>query len=232
MCNVRDANISVIVWSKLMAILRRVDGVQFAIQPYRTVLDLKKKSLIKNEVLNLALEHGNYVRLYRSKHKQYAAIFSWDPGFLLGETIWQHFQCPDNLVYCELMGENQALLVIVKTGKVIVDRQLDVANIVKEITPLISEDAKFAVYTYGKVPISSGNAENAFIFHENNLVSFNHLSEPLFRSLHVSQQYQLLPLSLALKEYRLNNSYKLSMTIMALLIIMSIITWLLLSYVQ
>lgn len=216
-----------------MAILRRVDGVQFAVQPYRAVLDVKKSVLLNQEVHLLAQDHGNFVRLFRISHEHYSAVFSQDPGFLLGETVWQHFDRPDNLIYCELMDDKiHALLVVINADGVVVDNKFELVNIIAELNSLILENTKYAVFTYGKVPITSSNDEKAYKFHEQNILSFNHLAEPLFTSLHVTDQFQLLPLHLALKEHHLNKSYNLPIIFTILLIIIAVSAWLLLSYIQ
>ena len=215
-----------------MAILRRVDGVQFSAQPYRSVLEGKKSSLLNKEVRLLAQEHGNFVKLLSGANNQYTAIFSQDPGFLFGETVWQHFERPDDLVYCELIDKTHALLVVVNAGKVVLDGKFELANIETQLNSFISENTKYTVFTSGKVPITSNNAENAYHFHEQNLVSYNHLPEPIFNTLHITEQYQLLPLQLALKEHRLDQSFKLPIIFTTLLIIIAASAWLLISYVQ
>lgn len=215
-----------------MAILRRMDGVQFSAQPYRSVLESKKSSLLNQEVRFLAQEHGNFVKLLRVANNQYSAIFSQDPGFLFGETVWQHFERPDNLVYCELFDKTQALLVVVNAGKVVIDGKFELANIVAQLNAVISETSKYKVFTSGKVPITSNSAENAYHFHDQNLMSYNHLPEPLFNTLHITEQYQLLPLQLALKEHRLDQSFKLPVIFTTILIIIAVSAWLLISYIQ
>lgn len=216
-----------------MTVLRRIDGVQFAVQPYRTTFNTNHATNLKNDVAQLAQSHGGFVRLFNKPSDQLVSVFSADPGFLLGENIWQHFECPEYLVYCEeLEGKNQALLVVVNSDIVILDGVFALDEIVKELTPLISDGAKYTVYTYGNVPTSSDNSKDTFSFNEKNLVSFSHLAEPVFTSLHVANQFQLLPLSLALNEHRLSKSYSLEIIIFVLLIIMAFSSWLLMSYLQ
>lgn len=216
-----------------MTILRRMDGVQFALQPYRTTLNTHHVTPLKTEIAQLAQAHGGFVRLFNKYNDQLVGVFSADPGFLLGENVWHHFECPEYLVYCEeLVGKNQALLVVVNSGIVILDSVFELVDITDVLTPLVSEGAKYTVYTYGNVPITSDNSTNAFRFTEKNLALFNHLTEPLFTSLHVSDQFQLLPLSLALDEHRLNKSYTLEIIIIVLLIIVAFSSWLLMSYLQ
>jgi hypothetical protein len=210
-----------------------MDGVQFVLQPYRTTLNAHHATPLKTEIAQLAQAHGGFVRLFNKSDNQLIGVFSADPGFLLGENVWLHFECPEYLVYAEeLEGKNQALLVVVNSGIVILDSVFELVDITDVLTPLLSEGAKYTVYTYGNVQITSDNNTDVFGFTEKNLALFKQLDEPLFTSLHVTNQFQLLPLSLALDEHRLNKSYTLEIIIFVLLIIVAFSSWLLMSYLQ
>jgi hypothetical protein len=203
-----------------MPILRREDGVQFAIQPYRETLSVKNTSLLKKEIHYLAQSHGAYVRLFKQPAGQYESVFSHEPGYLLGETVWHYYHCPRDLVYCEALPNSEyAILVIVHAGKVYLDAKMTKANIAEELTTLTSGDAKYDIFIYGNVPITQTVGEPGFVFAKNKIESFIQLQEPLYPRLPVSQALQLLPLDFALEEYYLGKPRHLLLAILALLIL-------------
>ena len=102
-----------------MAYLTREDGEHFVIPSYREVLSAKQKSVLKKDILLLSQSYGEYITLQRKSPVQYEVAFSPDTGYLLGETVWQHFKRPADLIYCEAIpGTTEAILVIVKAGSV------------------------------------------------------------------------------------------------------------------
>ncbi len=209
-----------------MAVLRRLDGVQFAINPYRTTVEFHQILQLNQSIKELTQTHGQYVRLFKKADNQFTAVLSQDPGFLLGESVWQHFECPDNLVYCESMPENaQAILVIVSAGKIVFDNVIALSQIDAELKQHIIDAEKYAVYIYGDVPIGMGNNNYEFIFKENQITSFNHLTEPLFIHLPINEHVQLLPLQLALKEHHLGKSSALEKASIFVIIAVAFSSW-------
>lgn len=209
-----------------MAVLRRLDGVQFAINPYRTTIEFQNGAQLTKTIKTLTLSHGQNIRLFKTSDNHVDAVMSLDPGFLLGESVWQHFECPQNLIYCELMPENmKALLVIVTEGKVAFDNLIAVEQIVIELPQHIDITEKYAIYTYGDVPIAVGNDKKSFNFKDNNIASFNHLSEPLFIHLPVNDQLQLMSMQSALTEHHFTESSIISRVGLLLLIIMAFSSW-------
>src|SRR5687768_4951897 len=102
-----------------MPTIKRADGAQFAIHTYRELLKLQRPALMKNEIRLLAQNHGEYIRLFKQNQKNLEAIFSRDPGFLLGESVWHYFGKPSDLIYCEALPEGQqAIVVVIKANTV------------------------------------------------------------------------------------------------------------------
>lgn len=216
-----------------MTVLRRVDGVQFVINPYRTTLDLEHPSQLYNVLKQLAQSHGQYIRLIKKTDNGLTAILASDPGFLLGDAVWQHFQCPDNLVYCEVLPENsQAILVIVTQGQIVFDNVIDLSQVVSELTHHIKSSEKYAVYTYGNVPIAIGKVDKSFNFNDKQIIVFNHLPESLYIHLSISEQFQLLPIRLAFKEHQIGKSSVLKIMSIVLFMTIAISSWYLINYLR
>lgn len=191
-----------------MPILKREDGIQFAIHAYRELLEPAKLSYLKNEIRNLAQSHGEYVRLFQQSHGQIEAVFSRDPGFLLGEAVWQYFGKPSDLVYCEALPDGHyALVVIVRGGSVYLDSKIPFNNIPDEFTSLVAGNIQYDIYVYGNVPISETPEPGNFVFDPINVKSFTQLDKPVFKNLSVDDSLQLQPLEFALRAQKVGKRY-------------------------
>lgn len=191
-----------------MPILKRDDGLQFAIHAYRELLEPAKLSYLKNEIRNLAQSHGEYVRLFQQPHGQIEAVFSRDPGFLLGEAVWQYFGKPTDLVYCEALPDGHyAIVVIVRGGSVYLDSKIPFNNIPDEFTSLVAGNIQYDIYLYGDVPISETLEVGKFVFDPSNIKSFTQLDKPVFKNLQVDDSLQLQPLEFALRAQKVGKRY-------------------------
>lgn len=198
-----------------MSVIRREDDSVFVLQPYRESLGLRGSSLLKKEIRHLANMHGDNVRLfhYADRLSQYEAVFSRESGYLLGESIWQYFKKPQELIYCEVLGNTQqALLVIVRDGQIYLDNKIAIDDLAKELTALTSEEVRYVVYVCGQV--SLGLAENK-------IASFTQLDESVFAQLPLSDAAKLLPLERALDEFRLGKKQESSRLILVAAIILA-----------
>src|SRR5258706_12802884 len=102
-----------------MPYIARDDGERFVIPSYRDTLSAKKSNLLKKEILLLSESYGAFATVIKKNAQQYEVAFSPDTGYLLGETVWQHFKRPFDLIYCEIIpNTSEAILVIVKSGSV------------------------------------------------------------------------------------------------------------------
>jgi len=188
-----------------MPTLRRDDGIQFVIQSYRELLLGKRPSVLKRKIRSLAIKHGEYVRLFKQDVGRFDIVFSREPGYLLGETIWHYFGKPANMIFCEALPEkNQALLVIVRSSSVYLDTRTSFGNLIDEFASLALSNEKYIIYTYGNVPLSETRSEECFAFEKNQVESFTHLTEPTFQKLIADPELQLQPLELALTSPHLN----------------------------
>jgi hypothetical protein len=183
-----------------MPILKREDGIQFAIHAYRELLQPAKISIMRSEIRMLAQNHGDYVRLFKLPSGQIEAAFSRDPGFLLGEAIWQYFGKPSDLIYCEALSEiNYAILVVVRGGSVYLDVKIPFADINDELASVVTGDNQYAVYIYGDVPISDTKQVGKFVIPPAQVASFTRLEKPLFPFLPITEDLQLQPIEFALR---------------------------------
>ena len=185
-----------------MPYITRDDGERFVIPSYRDVLSAKKPSLLKREVLLLSSNYGEYVALQRKNIDQYEAAFSPDPGYLLGETIWQFFKRPIDLIYCEAIpNTTDAILVIVKSGSVYLDGSFPVDSIPDELVVFRTQQNNFEVYIAGDVPISEYPEKGKFSLDESSVKSFTVLDEPVFPKIQPIKAFQLRLVDVALKAH-------------------------------
>lgn len=183
-----------------MSYITREDGVRFIIPSYRDVLSVKKTSLLKREILLLASNYGEYITLQKKNINQYEIAFSPDPGALLGETVWQYFKRPRDLIYCEVIpNTTDAILVIVKSGSVYLDGSFPIDSIPEELVIFQTQQNQFDIYLYGNVPISQTPTEGKFSFDPSSVKSFTILNSPVFPTLPVVKTFQLQLVDVVLK---------------------------------
>lgn len=184
-----------------MPYITRDDGERFVVPSYRDVLSAKKEGLLKREILLLSSNYGEYITLQRKGTEQYEIAFSSDPGYLLGETVWHHFDRPWDLVYCEeIPNTAEAILVIVKAGMVYLDGTFPIDAIYDELVVFRTQQNSFHIYIYGDVPISQTFAEDKFYFDSSSVKSFTVLEESAFAELPLVKAFQLQLVNQALKE--------------------------------
>lgn len=210
-----------------MAVIRREDGVQFVVQSYRELLTQKNPALLKNEIRFIGKTNGDYARLFKQRENQFEAVFSRDPGYLLGETIWYHFGKPADLIYCEALPDEQhALVVIVRSGSVYLDAKLPLAGLQDEFISLATSNNRFVVYTSGDVPLVQNPEENKFAFEPQLIQAFNVLNEPLFPRLPVNDNLKLLSVDQAIKAQHLDKGLSPALMVAGLLVASIILYWL------
>jgi hypothetical protein len=175
-----------------MAYITREDGEHFVIPSYRDVLSAKKTNLLKREIMLLSSNYGEYITLQKKNADQYEVAFSTETGYLLGETIWNHFKRPINLIYCEAIpNTTEVILVIVKSGSVYLDGSFPIDSIAEELVIFKTQQINFDIYVYGDVPISRTPEPGKFTFDASSVKSFNILPTPAFPKVNVVKNFQL-----------------------------------------
>jgi len=212
-----------------MPTVTRDDGVQFAVRAYRELLTAKSASLIKREIRLLERSHGSYAQLFPQPDGQLEAVFSRDPGYLLGETVANHFDNPADLIYCERLGDSDdVLLVVVRSGSVYLDAKLSVDNLIDELTSIGYVGHHFQVYLYGELPIGATEEEGLFSFPQEAVESFEYLDSPVFDSLPSLRQFELMPVSRAISKAKVGGRSPL--TLLLLIIVALLLGYLVYDY--
>lgn len=180
-----------------MATLTRADGVQFVLQSYREQFALKNTATLKNDIRLLAQTNGQFARLYKQSKGHIEAVFSKDSGYLLAEAIWNYFSKPQNLIYCEILNTDvpdpTVLLIAVRNNAVLLDIQLPLSQIERELQALFSENIRYVIKVYGKIKIP------------NHVSGVETLLKPIFLIVPIHESYKLLPLEEALHHNKISN---------------------------
>ncbi len=183
-----------------MAYLTREDGQRFVIPSYRDVIS-KRKTLLKEDILELSSRYGEYMTFQRRGLAQFDVAFSRDAGYLFGECVWHFFKRPVDLIYCEVIPDTtEAYFVIVKDSGVYLDGTFPLENIAEEVLVFTTQKNNFEIYVYGDVPISEQPMEGKFSFDPSSVKSFKILSAPLFQHLPVVKTYQLQLVDVVLRQ--------------------------------
>jgi hypothetical protein len=183
-----------------MAFITREDGEHFVIPSYRDVLTAKQKSQLRKDILLLSRSYGEYITLQKQNASQYEVAFSSDVGYLLGESVWHHFNKPQDMIYCEAIPNTaDALLVIVKSGSVYLDGSFSLDSIPEELIIFLTQQNNFEIYIYGDVPINEQPEAGKFSFEASSVKSFTVLDKPVFPTLPLLKIYQLQLVDTVLK---------------------------------
>jgi len=188
-----------------MPYITREDGERFIIPSYRDTLSAKKANLLRREITLLSANYGEYVSIQKKGADQYEVAFSPDPGYLLGECIWDHFNRPYDMVYCEAIpNTTEAILVIVKAGSVYLDGSFSIDSIPEELVIFKTQKNNFDIFIYGDVPISRDPEDGKFSFDSSSVRDFVVLDEPVFPTLQGVSEFQLQLVDVALRAYGFN----------------------------
>lgn len=189
-----------------MATLTRADGVVFTIFTYRELITAKKSKLLKNELMLLSRDNGEYARFYDKPGGDFEAAFGHEPGYLLGENVWHYFQQPDDLIYCEQLSDNEnAILVVVREGNVFIDGKFPLANLIDEFLGLMTSENPFDIYVYGEaIPLAKEPQEDKFAFDSHLVKSYHELEQAIFTILPVEENFRLIPIAKAISELGLS----------------------------
>jgi hypothetical protein len=185
-----------------MPYITREDGERFIIPSYRDILSAKKPSLLKKEIMLLSANYGEYINLQKKTANQFEITFSPDPGYLLGECVWNYFKRPYDMIYCEaIANSSDVILVIVKSGSVYLDGSFSIDSIPEELVIFKTQQNNFSIYISGDVPLSETPEEGKFSFDSASVRSFQVLEAPIFPTLPVVKAFQLQSVDMALKAY-------------------------------
>ena len=191
-----------------MSHITRQDGTQFVMQAYREHIPLTKKSIVLQEIRLIAEQQGQFVRIFRRGRKHIEAVFAQTPGYLLGETVGQYFQQPQDFIFCEAIeGSNDVILVVIREGSVYLDKRLSNSELRSELLPLMAESQScYHIVTSGEVALAATDSPTTFAFPSERVASFDKLPLSLLSRLRPVQSLQLQPLPLALRSAKLSQT--------------------------
>jgi len=204
-------------------IIERDDGVTFAVYTYRELLTVKSASMLKQEIRVLQEEHGQYARFFELPSGDFEAVFSREQGYLLGETVWDYFDQPDDLIFCEALDDGKnAVLVVVRGGSVYLDAEVPIENLHDEFSSLATGSHSYDIRIYGDVPLSQQSTKEKFTFDEEFVNSFEILKAPVFPKLPSEADFELLPIANAMDELPLGNQKQIIIAALAIVIVIGL----------
>lgn len=208
-----------------MALLQRADGLRFAIRSYRESVIPKKSSLLRKELFLLSQTHGQYARFFKQRDGRIEAVFSRDSGYLLGETVWEYFGKPDDLVYCEVLpSEQEVIIVIVRAGSIYLDAKLTIEELKEELRSLFTTDVRYDIYAVGNAPIAQEAMDDAFVVRSESIKRFTKLEQGVFEVMPVSPGLVLLSFEQAIAELKLDVPVK-NIAVAATVLLLLIAVW-------
>jgi hypothetical protein len=198
-----------------MSVLKIQDSFNFILQPYRETLTMKSSALLRKEIRYLSEQYGEYVRLFKIKG-EFEAVFSKEPGYLLGEMIWHYFHHIDDMIYCEVLNANEIILVVVRDGKIYLDAKLTLALFQEELANLLTDSKnRYQVFYYGDIP--------EYLFAQPAIKSVNQSKEAVCAVIQPDKQYYILSVEDALDEFGLELHIKRHFSLILLTIISIVI---------
>lgn len=208
-----------------MPIIKRDDGIQFVLSAYRELLQPTQPKISRNEIRTLAVNHGEYIALFKLANGQMEGVFSKDPGFLFAEAVWHYFGKPNDLIYCEALAERDvALVVVVRNGSVYLDTKIPYNTLAEEFAALIGSN-QYDIYIYGDVPISEKAKRGKFNFEKEQIKSFTFLEQSLFNTIVIRDDLQLKPLEFVLHTQKIGKSSILLPAILTTALFVIAIAW-------
>lgn len=192
-----------------MSIIKRDSQSDFIDKPYREVLHYKTRSLLRNEIQLIAQNHGQYIHLSQLANRKVQAVFSAHEGYLLGETVWDYYDRPSHLIYCEaLESTHDAILVIVHDNQVLFDGIVTCTDLGETLNQKLSDSSRYDVIIAGDLPIVDQPSEGKIYFKPSQLNVFRELEHGVFAHLPINDSRHLVTFDSALKAINLRNHTK------------------------
>lgn len=187
-----------------MSTLVRNDGSVFLVEVYREQLKKQKPNRLRSALRYLSSQHGRYVRLVEDSLGNVDVALDKTAGFLLGETFARHFKKGEDYIYIERLEKaDQALLVVIENGKVILDAVVFQSDIWQELIPIIAVKSRYRIYHFGfgdDEPIELSLDEPTVGRASEILTRATALPKSVFDSLPLDDDLQLLPCEKAVQQ--------------------------------
>jgi len=196
-------------------------------QAYRELLTIGRQSQLMQALHQLTDQQGEFVVLLKKGQDAVEAVLSKEPGYLFGESIWEYFGKPDNLIYCELdPSDGQIYLVVVQKGVVYLDKKIQPPELRNELLPLFSEPKKYEIRIHGKVPLKQHEFEPGFLLPNRLVNTFERLKESPIQALPHYSHLELRPFTMAVKQGNIEKNKPWSIGVGVLLVVALFIWWL------
>lgn len=210
--------------------LERQDGIRFESRPLRETYTVRSAGQFLRE-LRRKTSDLKYLHISEPADKRRRVAFGREPGYLLGEHIWEALGRPQNLIYCESLPQNEtSLLVVVTEGHIRVDAEVPPSSIFEDIIPLLSDsDRQYIIKTHGDVPVAETEQPGKFMIEPQYVEEFSVLDEGLFETMPVHEKYKLRGLNEAVKAAKVR---AFSPALVALPIVAVIAGWMVMDYYE
>ncbi len=202
----------------------RYDDVEFVVLTYRELLTAATPGMMKREIQLLATENGQYVKCFQ-REQGVETVFSKDKGYLLAESVWDFFDQPDNLIYCEeLPSGTQAALVVIRGGTVFLDTEVNMRNLMDELMALTLGSTAYKIKLFGDLPIGEGSSQ--FQFPVQNVSTLEYLESSVFLAITPKEEYALGTVKQAFASLGYTGiALKKLTVIVAVLAVLGLIVW-------
>jgi hypothetical protein len=204
------------------------DAFDFVIASYRILLrKAKPRFELKKELRQLAKEYGRFVVIRQTLEHDYEIIFAKEKGYLLGESVQEHFKSSKNFIFCEQLEETEdCALVIVRGGAVVTGMVVNKNNVPEELTLTLSEEIKYDIYLYGQdIPFTEKAEEGKFSFPPQQINTFNHVSESVLNRLTKSKSLYLLPVDQAIKKSTIGKNPFVPLIVLGVIAVIGYTYW-------
>ena len=206
-----------------MADLISSDGIPYSLRPYRdTVTFTSRRELLKHIEREVS-KYGDYCHV-RPRPSVGKGVFdiaiSNTPGYLLGDAVYQYFNKPKDLIWCEEttnanvdestgINEKCVAVVVIRDGRIELDANVPAMAVSSDIGSAIQQSSNpMTVYVHGDVPIVSPSHEAKItdvVIEESMVDQFIQLDEPVFPKLPCTESIRLKPSNLAIKDSGLSS---------------------------
>lgn len=147
-----------------MALLKTKQGDDILLVPYRFEVEAKSRSTLVKAIKETAETLGDareFCAVEQLDGGGYAVALHDQQGYILAESVWRHFDYPENLIWCEQLSDedsDRVIIVIVKDNRIHLDGEIPLTALNQDIATSIGDgDQRFSIYTHGDVPLVSNN---------------------------------------------------------------------------
>ncbi len=208
-----------------MAIINRPDGSQFIVQAYRESLSVSKKSLLAQDIKRLSEQHGQYALINcnqgaDSESSFMNAIFASKSAYLFAECMWEYLHRPENLVYCEALGDGRLILVVVRDAQILVDNIISQENLAVVLLPILAEKKRYKMVACNGAPLTEGELAQYTVRPTGLIDTYETIEAPMLPLIPLQANARLQPIASALRSAQLVSSSITWVSLIAVAVVM------------